>query len=120
MSAGSTGGPAGRSWCSSARSRSRRTAFGHDNAATGASPMSPEDRKCPKCGGPTEAGFVWATNSVGEVGATRVERCGWMAGGDLEYKKVGVWPLKVEVPTNERRPLTASRCTACGLVEFYA
>ena len=82
--------------------------------------MSTEDLKCTKFCGPTEDGFVWSTNSVGEMGATHVERCGWMAGGDLEYKKVGVWPLKIDVPTNERRTLTASRCTACGLVEFYA
>ena len=82
--------------------------------------MSTEDRKCLRCGGPMEDGFLCADNSVGEYAMNRVERCGWMAGSNLECEKVGVWPLKVEVPANPRRTLTASRCTSCGLVELYA
>jgi predicted nucleic-acid-binding Zn-ribbon protein len=81
--------------------------------------MSTGDRKCPRCGGAMEDGFLCSDNSVGEFGQiTRVERCGWMAGDDFQSKKVG-W-LKVDVLTNQRRTLTASRCMSCGLTELYA
>jgi hypothetical protein len=82
--------------------------------------MSTEDRKCLRCGGPTEDGFLWSNNSVGEYHMATAERCGWMAGDDLQHEKAGVWFLKIDVPTNPRRRLTAARCTSCGLVELYA
>jgi hypothetical protein len=82
--------------------------------------MSTEDRKCLRCGGSMEDGFLWANNSVGEHAMSYEERCGWMAGSDWEHKKVGIWPLKVDVATNQRRTLAASRCTSCGMVELYA
>ena len=82
--------------------------------------MGTEERKCLRCGGPMEDGFLWTDNSVGEHAVTRVERCGWMAGAGLRYEKVGMWPMRIEVPANERRSLTASRCTLCGLVELFA
>jgi hypothetical protein len=85
-------------------------------------PMNTGDRKCLRCGGAMEDGFLCSVNSLGEYGqVTRVERCGWMAGDDFQYKSVTVfWPIKTEVPTNERRTLTASRCVSCGLTELYA
>ena len=82
--------------------------------------MSTEDRKCLRCGGVMEDGFLWSQSFIGEHAMTRLDRCGWMAGQDLEYEKVGIWPLKVSVPANQRRTVTASRCTSCGVVELYA
>jgi predicted nucleic-acid-binding Zn-ribbon protein len=82
--------------------------------------MSTEERKCLKCGGLMEDGFLWSNNSVGDHCITSVERCGWMAGADFQNEEVGIWPLKISVTANQRRELTASRCTSCGLVEFYA
>jgi hypothetical protein len=43
-----------------------------------------------------------------------------MAGDDLQRVKKGRGPFAVVVTTNQRRTLTASRCTLCGLVELYA
>jgi predicted nucleic-acid-binding Zn-ribbon protein len=81
--------------------------------------MSSEERKCTKCGGMMEDGFLY-NNDSRDSGFTWQDRVGWMAGGDFQNKEVGMWPLKISVPTNQRRQLTASRCTSCGLVEFYA
>ena len=82
--------------------------------------MSSELRKCAKCGGDLEDGFLWSQDSIGEHAIAQVARGGWMAGADFEHEKVGTWPLRVEVPANRRRTLTASRCVSCGLVELYA
>jgi hypothetical protein len=82
--------------------------------------MSNEERKCVRCGGAMENGFLCSDNSIGDHAITRVERSGWMAGDGFQFEKVGVWILKTSVVSNLRRSLTASRCTSCGVLELFA
>ena len=83
--------------------------------------MSTTVLKCLRCDGPMETGFIWSNNTVGgEFSLNHDERCGWMAGDELEHEKTGIWPLRVEVTTNQRRTLKALRCTQCGRLELYA
>src|SRR5262245_29183013 len=72
-----------------------------------------ESRRCAKCGGPLEAGFLYGIDSVGETAQTRIERVGWMAGDEIQKREERVlWVIKVPVETNPRRQLTASRCAS--------
>jgi hypothetical protein len=82
--------------------------------------MSGEERKCTKCGGLMEDGFLYSYDSVGEGAVTVPVRTGWMAGDEFQTQQVGVLILKRDVVINQRRNMTASRCTSCGLVELYA
>jgi len=67
-----------------------------------------------------EDGLLWSENSIGEHAMSKTERCGWMAGAEMEYKQIGAWIFKTHIAANPRRTLSASRCTSCGLVDLYA
>jgi hypothetical protein len=80
-----------------------------------------ELRRCPKCGGLMETGFLYSIDSVGEMVTKTCERIGWMAGNAFETSTEKVlWVLPVITQTNPRREMTASRCPSCALVELYA
>jgi hypothetical protein len=78
--------------------------------------MSSEERKCTKCGGLMEGGFLHDKGRVGETFVTGPEQIGWMAGDDLQYR-TGWFGNTV---TNQHHKVTASRCTSCGFLEMYA
>ena len=67
------------------------------------------DRKCPKCGGETQSGFLmdrdYGTQAPSEWVEGAVESSFWTG---------------VKTRGRERKRIETSRCTRCGYLELYA
>jgi hypothetical protein len=68
---------------------------------------------CPECGSALEEGFVPGRITLGLSSGGYVELA-WHAG-----KPVGDRARRVKDAKKTKTPITALRCTKCGLLKFY-
>ena len=91
-----------------------------EKAPAGRNQVSDEERKCARCGGQMEEGFLYNLDTVGDhPPVTTFAQVGWMAGNELNRQHPDAWIFKGGI-VNTRRKIIAWRCTACAVVELAA
>jgi hypothetical protein len=67
-----------------------------------------------------EEGFLYNIDTVGDTHAIQTfEQVGWMSGNELNREHPEAWVIKGGI-VNQRRKISAWRCTSCAVVELTA